>query len=1091
MNVFAFRFIFLFLWVSFALMALVPNKTITQYSMHIWNMESGLPGNSVFAIQQTQDGYLWIGTQDGLVRFDGLNFELYNKKKNPQLKSNVIRALYEDRRGTLWIGTTSGGLTYLKEGEFFTYPIKDHKTLYRISAINEDQWGTLWIGSFSEGLTCLRDGKFTTYTTKQGLPHNQVRFIHKDGNKNIWVTTTAGIVKLLEPGRFQVYASQDLLPYFKTVSLYDVDTKNLWIGTRENGLFRLKNGMLKSYGVEEGIPLLTINYLYKDRMANLWIGTDGGGLTRMRDDVLNTLPADDLLTCGFVYSIYEDREGNLWVGTLDGGLHQFRDSKFSTYTTREGMLHDYIGCISEGRANGLWIGTEGGLNALRLKDGKLTTVLTTGKGRLNDSVFCLFEDREGYLWIGTWGSGVYRFKEGELTPFLTTKEGLSDNRISYIMKDSQGNTWIGTSSGLDRLNDDTGKITLFNREKGFSGNFITFVFEDSKGRLWIGTDTGLNFLREGVINACNLASELENNFFRCAYEGKKGVLWFGTDGGLIRLKGNETILYTTQCGLVENYVYSILEDEKGYLWLGGRNGISRVRKKELEDFSRGLINKVKPGSYNEKDGMKSRWCTSDGCKTRDGRFWFPTSVGVTMIDPNHIKTNRVPPPLIIEKIVVDDKPIKINHFAGGQEPHGAILELGPGKKRLEFYYTGVSFINPQEIRFKIKLKGYDSDWINMGNLRSATYTGLSPGHYTFKVIASNPDGVRNEKGASLAFYLKPYFYQTTWFYLLVGLLILMTAFSLYRFRIRQLRTREKELGALVELRTRDLKERTIELEKAQRKLRQSKKIIEEKNRNIMDSIRYARKIQQSMLPIKEKMEKELKDYFVIYEPKDIVSGDFYWFDMVEGQYFLAVADCTGHGVPGALLSMIGCMKLNEVVNDMHIFNPSLVLSHLHQGFRSVLKQEIEETDTHDGMDVGVCRIDLKTGKITFAGAGRPLFYVKGSKLVEVKGDRKSIGGRQKEEKRSFTNHEIDILGKKLEKIMLYLTTDGFADQHNPQNQKYGSRRLKKFLKDHAHLNTVQQKAALVEELKKHRANEEQRDDITIIGIHIPMPFSHF
>jgi serine phosphatase RsbU (regulator of sigma subunit) len=189
--------------------------------------------------------------------------------------------------------------------------------------------------------------------------------------------------------------------------------------------------------------------------------------------------------------------------------------------------------------------------------------------------------------------------------------------------------------------------------------------------------------------------------------------------------------------------------------------------------------------------------------------------------------------------------------------------------------------------------------------------------------------------------------------------------------------------------------------------------------------------------------------------------------------------------------MIGGMMLNEVVNNLHIFDPAMVLSNLHQGFRSVLKQEIEETDTHDGMDVGVCRIDLRTGKITFAGAGRPLFYVKGSKLVEIKGDRKSIGGRQKEEKRFFTNHEIDILGKKQGKIMLYLTTDGFADQHNPQNQKYGSLRLKKFLKDNAHLNTIQQKAALLEELKKHRANEEQRDDITIIGIHIPMPFSHF
>jgi signal transduction histidine kinase/ligand-binding sensor domain-containing protein/DNA-binding response OmpR family regulator len=848
-NSFVFRFLFSLLWTSFALMALDPGKAITQYSMRIWDIEGGLPGNAVYAIQQTKDGYLWIGGENGLVRFDGIHFELYNKRKIPQLKDNVIRALYEDQNGNLWIGTSSGGLTRYKGGEFFTYPITEHRTLYGISAINEDRWGNLWIGSFTRGLTCLSKGKFITYTTKQGLPHNQVKSIYKDGNGDLWVAAAAGIVKMLKPGTFQIYASQDVLPHLKTVCLYEIDTKTLWIGTGEGGLFRMKNGMVTAFGTEAGEPYPSITHLFEDRMKNLWIGTDGGGLTRMtwmarktqlkqmRNEVLSTLSDGEGLADGSVYSIYEDREGSLWVGTLEGGLHQLRDNKFTTYTTREGLVHDDVVCIYEGQDGDLWIGTRGGLN--QLSNGTLTTLLTTKQGLLNNSVLCLFEDREGYLWIGTWGGGVYkyRFKNERLTRFLTKKHGCSDNRIWCILGDRKGNIWIGTENGLNRLtfnnNNNKGKftITVLTTEDGLLSNFIQFIFEDSRGNLWIGTDAGLNFLKDGVITVYTPTVRIENNYFRCAYEDNEGVLWFGTNSGLIRVKGKGITqttldtLYTIECGLVDNYVYSILEDERGYLWLGGRNGISRIKKKELEDFSKGLIDQVRPDSYNEKDGMKARWCNDAGCKTRDGRFWFPTSKGITMIDPNHIKKNILPPSLIIEKLIVDGESININTKTKEKQP----VELDPGKKRVEIYYTAVSFINPQKIKFKSMLKGYDRDWVNMGNARSTTYTGLSPGHYTFKMMACNADGVWNEKEASFSFYLKPYFTQTPWFYLSVALFILLVAFSLYRFRVRQLRARGKKLGALVELRTRDLKERNIELENAQQKIRHSKDLIEAKN----------------------------------------------------------------------------------------------------------------------------------------------------------------------------------------------------------------------------------------------------------------------
>jgi ligand-binding sensor domain-containing protein/serine phosphatase RsbU (regulator of sigma subunit) len=1058
---------------SATLMALDPEKALTQYSVQKWDMESGLPGNSVFAILQTQDGYLWLGTKNGLVRFDGLNFEFFTQLTVPSLKDNNIRALYEDHDRTLWIGAKSGGLTRYKEGEFTTYSTENHKALIWISSIAEDRWGNLWIGSPKNGLTRLNSSGFTTYTTRQGLPDNQVRSIYRDGNGDLWVSTYGGIVKLLKPGIFQPPAPRLQLSHgnLETACLYEADTENLWIGTN-GGLFRLKKGKLTAYGVEAGLPNKIITCLYRDRSNNLWIGTNGGGLARMSNGVLSTLPGDHELAGGYINSIYEDREGSLWVGTVKSGLHQFRDSKFTTYTSREGLAHNYIYCIHESSTGHLWIGTRGGLD--RLKNGTATTVLTTGAGLLNKNVVCLLEDPPGCLWIGTYG-GLHRFKDGKLANF-TKKDGLSDNRVRCILRDRRGNTWLGTANGLNRLDNNTGKISIFTTNDGLSHNYIRYLFQDSMGNIWISTDTGLNCLRNGIITVYNQPAGFEKNPLQCAYEDKLGTLWFGTDSGLIRAKEKKTTRYTVQHGLVENHIYSILEDEKGYLWLAGTNGISRVRKKELEDFSMGKIQRVQPESYNEKDGMKSPWCIGAGCKTRDGRFWFPTIQGVTMIDPNHIMADPLPPSPVIETFIVDGEAIDTPALAKQKK----ILELDPGKKRLEFRYKGIGFVNPQEILFKIRLDGYDSDWLETGNERNTSYTNLRPGFYTFKVTSRNPGGEWNEERASFSFQLNPYFYQTTWFFVIASLAIIMMVFAAYRFRVRRLEARARKLETQV-------KARTLELENAHQELRVSKEIIEEKNRNTMASIRYAQKIQETLLPMKERMATHFKDSFVLYLPKDIVSGDFYWFDIIKGHYFIVLADCTGHGVPGALLSMIGYMMLNETLHGRQISNPAKTLARLHQGFRNVLKQEKVDTDTHDGMDVGLCRIDLQKGKITYAGARRPLYYVKDSKLFEIKGDRKSIGSRSREVKQVFTNHEIDIPGNDPNGLMLYLTTDGYTDQHNPGDEKYGSRRLKQFLRDHAHLSSARQQQTLIEELNKHRADEEQRDDVSIIGIRIISP----
>ncbi len=1071
-NAFIIGFFALFWGVSSTLSALDPGKAITQYNVKTWNMKDGLPGNYVFAIRQTKDGYLWFGTQNGLIRFDGLNFESFTMENTTRLKDNNILSLYEDRDGTLWIGTHSGGLTRYKEGVFFTYPMEKYPALYRIRAIEEDRWGNLWIGSYGKGLTSLGDGQFTHYTTDHELPGMKVKTICKDGSRDLWVTTTGGTVKLLEPGIFIDHTPRAPLPTdnVKTTCLYEKDTESLWIGTGGAGLFRLKNGVLDQYGTGDGIPDQTITYLYRDRLKNFWVGTNGDGLTRMSNSILSKLPDGERLAGSFINTIYEDMEGSLWIGTVKEGLYQLRDGKFTTYTTREGLVDNYILCVHESRAGDLWIGTKGGLLRLK-KGGTLTTEFTTGTGLLNNNVTSLCEDLSGHLWIGTWG-GLHRFKDGKMT--LSSKEnGLSDNRIKSIRYDNRETIWIGTINGLNRFDNETGTFTVFTRKDGLSGNTVNFIFKDREGKLWIGTDAGLNLENNGAFTVHEPTIEAGNSSFQCVYQDDEGVLWFGTNNGLIRLKGEETTPYTIECGLIGNDVDSILEDKKGYLWLAGRNGISRVGKIDLEDFRRGKIKRIQPDSYNETDGMKSRWCTGPGCKTGDGRLWFPTIEGVAMIDPNNITPPPAPSP-IIDKLIADGVTLETHAMVKEKKT----LEVAPGKKRLEFHYKAISFINPKKMEFKIRLTGYDDDWVKMGTKRSTTYTGIPPGIYTFNVTSRHPGDNWNGEGTSFSFYLKPYFWQTTWFFVITALAIFLSVFGGYRFRVRQLRARARVLKTMV-------KNRTMELEAAHRELQKSKEIIEEKNRHTMAGIRYARKIQQTMLPMKEKMETHFKESFVLFQPKDIISGDFYWFDIVKGHYFVILADCTGHGVPGALLSMIGYMMLNEVMHGRRISDPAKILARLHQGFRYVLKQEVEDADTYDGMDIGLCRIDLKKRKLIYAGARRPLYYVKGPEFFEIKGDRKSIGGRQREVKHVFTNHKIDIPRKDRGGLMLYLTSDGYADQHNPGNKKYGSRRLRQFLRDIAHLSTAAQQKALMEALKNHRLDEEQRDDISIIGLRIP------
>lgn len=789
-------------WAAMGLWALDPGKTISQYSIRIWNMESGLPGNSVFALCQTGDGYLWIGTQDGLARFDGLRFEVYNKGNTPQLTCNVIRSLFEDREGNLWIGTATGGLTRYSHGGFFHYPIGGCPALSGISSIGQDRDGILWIGSFSNGLASLENGEFKHYTEKQGLPSHRVRSIGNSPGGQLMVATRKGIVRVDGPGRFTQIETPPRDTSI-TTALPARDGSSIWTGTVSHGLFNSNGSTITHYTTADGLPHPTVISLLADRQQNLWIGTDGGGLTRRAGKTFSTIQSGNGLACGFVYSLLEDREGSLWVGTLDGGLHQMRDSEFTTFTTGEGLHHDAVHCVFQDLNQDVWIGTRDGLN--RFHNARLSEApFFRGKAVMS---ICQADDRA--LWVGTW-DGLFRCAAGDMSkPSRVT--GLRDQRIRCITSAGK-EIWIGTERGLCRYQE--GKTSWFDAQNHLAGDSIQFIHRDRDGLLWIGSDGGINMIDGEEISTWKSGLKETTPLAYCMHEDNDGTLWLGTDSGLLRLKDGRATLFDDRSGLRDNHIYSILEDNNSCLWLAGRYGISRVRKQDFAALLAGQIDRLQPMTFNEKHGMRSRWCTGNATQTRDNRFWFPTSIGVSVIAPDRIKASPHPPAPLIEKIVANGELIPIPAALSDNSP----LELDPGKKRLEFYYTAISFINPQEITFKIRLKGYDDDWVDMGTARNTTYTALPPGNYTFEIMAANAGGMSNPNAVTLPLRLKPFFYQTPWFIMLSVFVLLLLVMAVYRLRIRQLRVQKKKLTTLVEQRTREL--------------RQSNDLIEAKNRQL-------------------------------------------------------------------------------------------------------------------------------------------------------------------------------------------------------------------------------------------------------------------
>ncbi|MCP3102625.1 ATP-binding protein [Myxococcus sp. K15C18031901] len=787
--------------------ALDPQRRVSQFSQDSWRSDDGLPQNSLLSLAQTRDGYLWLGTWEGLARFDGARFVVFDKRNTPELRNHTIKALAEDATGVLWVGTDQGLVTYAN-GRFERAPGASAPLEgVRVEELLVGE-GVLWVGT-TGGLwqVPLSGGVARQYTEVDGLPSSTITALaHAGGDNRLWVGTKAGVALMtggqLEPHPFPV-PGPDARP--EVTALFRDAAGVLWMGT-ESGLVSWNGTVARRFTGVDGLPA-GVTSLLSDSRGNLWVGTRRGGLVRRESDGFSSPLHGAGLADAEVLSLLEDRDGNLWVGTYSG-LFRLRDGPFATYGIPEGLSNETVSTVLEDRGGTVWFGTVGG-GLFRLRDGRIQHVDDFGGGA--DAVItALHEAPDGALWVGS-NAGAFQY-DGQRFVRTALTQGLPDDVVTAMLIDSHGSAWFGTRKGLARVRN--GDVTVFGPRQGLIHPIIVMA-EDASGAMWFGSEGGLWRHEEGKgLRRFTVKDGLPGEVVLALLADPDGTVWVGTESGLGRWREGAWTRYTvSQQGLYDDAVFSIVSDGDGHLWMSSNKGVSRVSRRELDDVADGKRSRLQAMGFDQRDGMRSAECNGNtqpsGWRGRDGRLWFTTIQGAIVVDPVRLSASRQAPEVRIEEVRVQGQPVEVV----------SPVELRPDGSRLDIRFTAFTPGDAARLPFRYRLVGHDDGWVK-AEVRRATYTGLRPGRFRFEVQAEGRDGQWTEP-VTLEVLLEPSLWQRTDFWALFVLGMGMLGVSVYLLRVGQLKARERWLEARVQERTRELARANEELESNVRTLRQT------------------------------------------------------------------------------------------------------------------------------------------------------------------------------------------------------------------------------------------------------------------------------
>ncbi len=1031
-----------------------------NFSFLNYGAESDLCDNFIYNITQDSSGYLWLGTGEGLCRFDGFTFT--QQFPGDTLPESPVTCTFIDSKNRLWVGYDDGMLAFL-QGIRFTRLELPEKNKGRINGIVETSEGDLIVATQNKGMILIGKGKKgNQFRELENGPEGQLI-------SSLGITTEDDLLVGTFDGLFMYrftsgQAALQLIGRFEDIPYSRVQTiksslipNHYWIGTEDQGLYVLqtRGEDIHSYSISKtgahfGLEYENVQDVYEEKNGNLWICTMGKGVYELLSsgsEFTRSLHFDKTSGFGsnFVSRIFSDKEGNLWFGTIGDGLFILKDQAFSFFDLDKAAYTNNI--LSLIQVDSLyWLGTGDGI-MITVPGTDHYSYIGRRNGLPDDRITGLYSDPAGKVWIGTSGSGLFRMDKNVRRAKQIYLSGNSLENTVNMITGEKNMVWVATNGGVFNYNIKTGERKHFTTSEGLPHNKIRDIYVQDGGHVWIATrSNGLYNVISRDELAIDANAELE---FVSITEDLDGDLWAGTNGdGVFHFSDDSLYYYSSRDGLKSNFCYSIATDMNGNIWTGHRLGISKI------DPSTGNVR-----AFGSGDGIMTDFNYNAVTTSTENDLVYGTTNGLVIYDPSRDQKDTVPPQLNITSLKISDQEYDFT------KP--LYLPYGIYKIRIDF--IGINFSSPEGVVYQYKLDGYD-DWSEPTKIPYANYSRVEDGDYTFMLKACDENGVCTVHPLTLKINVKIPVWKAWWFILLVIIAVILTVYIIIKLRERKQKQIQEYLQRALDERTREVMEQKEE--------------IENKNRDITDSINYAQRIQASILPPIKRLHDTFSGSFVFYQPRDIVSGDFYWYDRIwDNKFVIVCADSTGHGVPGAFMSMIGTTLIKDICSRPDVRSPSRILETLDKEIHEALNQNVEAEKSNDGMDIIVAEIDLNTRYLRVASAMRPIILYIGDEQVYVRGSRNSVGGHFEEE---ANDKEFRDEGFQLSKgDLIYMFSDGYPDQFGgPLGKKFKMVRLKNLLRD-IHDKTMEDQYSYVKSnFMLWKEDLEQVDDVLFMGIRI-------
>ncbi|HLP10830.1 MAG TPA: two-component regulator propeller domain-containing protein [Flavobacteriales bacterium] len=1024
-----------------------------QFKFNHYTASNGLTHQYIYDIEQTNSGYLWLGTSTGVIRFDGHAFELFSTKNG--LAEDFTTRLFVSTDGQMWAGHNQGGITVYKNG-IFKKVIGSASGFSNIVGFDELPGNAVVAAGQSGKIFLWRKESDNVYDLSGD--DMLVSAMAVAGDNCLLLGTDMGIyrykIRKYEPNM----GSKKLLESIPQEKIQCIVKSKrspnvLWTATAAGEIYKIQlkgNDEIVTQKIETGSKLFDgIQDIFEDNVGNLWISSYGGVHKLVPSSVetvfspeisyaqSNGLPSDQ------IKCVFQDKDDNKWFGMYGAGLAMLKDEFFTFYQYKSPKFNNNVQEIFFDQSK-KYFGSEAGLGCFSCLFASDEFDFPEGKGMEKYSIVAL-RKFNGILLAGTSKDGVFAYNAAEgkwKNVFFSKTDNLLNSITDIEVTDSS--VWVGTRSGLYELNNYFAVKRFFNTETGLGHNSINDIYIDKRGRIWATSQSNMVACIDGkMFDLIEVTAPTQSFNIVSITQDAQNRIWMATYGdGLFMQEDKKFVQISASQGLASDYCYFVAAGRKNTIWVGHRGALSLIQRggKKITVFS-------------TPDGIDHDFNQRAAFRDAEGSLWFGSTKGIVKFDPKKYNDKLAKPKINIKTILLSDKQVAVNKS----------LELPYGNYRLVISFIGINFNNPQKVKYKYILKGFDLDWSDVTSNNQAYYPKLSDGEYEFIVKASNDDGEFGNSVASFKINVAYPFWKQWWFLILCFLVLVGIVALIIHLRERA----QKKIRLYLE---KQLKIRTHELV-------EQKELVDQKNKDITDSINYAYKIQSGLLPSIAEIKKHLPQFFVVYKPRDIISGDFYWCRVKDNIISIAVADCTGHGVPGAFLSAIGNLIFRKIAEFDNTADPALFISQVDEYLISLMSPDPNSL-THDGMDMVLVMIDTNTGSVVFSGAKRPVVLVKADGTSSIhKTSFESLGGAV--HSKTFTNTAIQL--EKGDSIYLY--SDGIVDQFGgAAGKKIMTRGFVQLLEQNAHLTMDEQGRFLSEYFDNWKGENSQVDDVLVMGI---------